>query len=157
MRHINLDLVRVTEAAAIAASAWVGSGNKEAADKAATDAMRERFNQMDFAGRIVIGEGIKDGSFGLFSGEFVGKYTGKNDEDIWDIAVDPIEGTRPTATSGPEALAVVAVAEKGGLFATPEFYMNKLAYGPQIASKIDLSLTDPLEKTVKKMFANVYN
>ncbi len=151
MKHINLDLVRVTEAAAIAASAWVGSGNKEAADKAATEAMRDRFNQMDFAGQIVIGEGKKDKSYGLFEGEFVGKYIGKNGAEMWDIAVDPIDGTRPTVTSGPEAMSVVGVGEKKGLFSTEEFYMNKLAYGPQIAQKIDLSLTDPLEKTIKKV------
>lgn len=151
MRHLNLDLVRVTEAAAIGACPWVGSGNKEAADKGATEAMRERFNQMDFAGRIVIGEGKKDKSFGLFEGEFVGKYAGKTGDDFFDIAVDPIEGTRPTVTSGPEAISVVAVADKNALFSTEEFYMHKLAYGPQIAEKIDLSLTDPLEKTIKKI------
>jgi fructose-1,6-bisphosphatase class II len=153
MRHINLDLVRVTEAAAIAASAWVGSGNKEAADKAATEAMRHRFNQMDFAGAIVIGEGKKDESFGLFEGEFVGKYTGRSESEIFDIAVDPIEGTRPTANSGPEALSVVAVGEKGGLFSTEDFYMDKLAYGPKIAAKIELNLKDPIEKTLQKVSA----
>ena len=126
MRHINLDLVRVTEAAAIASAAWIGSGNKEEADRAATLAMRDRFNQMDFAGRIVIGEGKKDKSFGLFEGEFVGKFAGKSDEEIFDIAVDPIDGTRPVATSAPEAMAVVAVGEKDGLFSTPDFYMNKI-------------------------------
>lgn len=153
MRHINLDLVRVTEAAAIASSVWVGSGNKEAADKAATDAMRDRFNQMDFAGQIVIGEGKKDKSYGLFEGEFVGKYAGRGGSEMFDIAVDPIDGTRPTVSSGPEATSVVAVAEKGGLFSTADFYMNKLAYGPQIADKIDLSLMDPIEKTLKKVAA----
>lgn len=150
MRHINLDLVRVTEAAAIAASPWIGSGNKEAADKAATDAMRDRFNQMDFAGQIMIGEGQKDKSFGLFQGEFVGKYAGRDDSEMFHIAVDPIEGTRPTVTSGPEALSVVAVGEKDGLFTTPHFYMNKLAYGPKIAAKMELTLTDPIEKTLQK-------
>lgn len=146
MKNINLEIVRVTEAAAIAASAWVGSGDKKAADKAATDAMRARLNSIDFKGHIVIGEGIKDESAGLFAGESVG--IGKSSK-IYDLAVDPIEGTRPTVNSGPEALSVLAVAEKDGLFATADFYMNKLAYGPQIASKTILSIADPLEKTVR--------
>lgn len=155
MKQINLDLVRVTEAAAIAAAKWVGSGNKEAADKAATEAMRERFNQMDFAGRILIGEGKKDESFGLFEGEEVGKFAGKKGELHLEIAVDPIEGTRPTATSGPEALSVVAMADPNSLFTTSEYYMNKIAYGPYIAQKTELHLTDPLEKTLHKISAAI--
>lgn len=148
MRHINMDVVRVTEAAAIAAAAWVGSGDKMAADKAATDAMRERLNKVDFHAKIIIGEGIKDGSFGLFAGEFVGK---SSDAKTYEIAVDPIEGTRPTVTSGPEALSVITVAEEGGLYETGEFYMNKLAYGPQIASKTKLSIKDPVSVTIDKV------
>lgn len=147
MKHINLDMVRVTEAAAISASAWVGSGDKKAADAAATDAMRKRLNTMDFKGRIVIGEGIKDESAGLFAGEVVGNLSDP-DARSYDLAVDPIEGTRPTAHSGPEALSVLAVAEKDALFATSEFYMNKLAYGPEIASKTKLLITDPLSRTI---------
>ncbi len=149
MRHINMDVVRVTEAAAIAASAWIGSGDKLAADKAATDAMRDRLNTVDFHAKIVIGEGIKDGSVGLFAGELVGKASrgGKT----YEIAVDPIEGTRPTATSGPEALSVIAVAEQGGLFETGEFYMNKLAYGAEIAAKTKLNITDPVSVTIRKV------
>lgn len=147
MKDINLDMVRVTEAAAIAASAWVGSGDKKAADKAATDAMRVRLNTIHFAGHIIIGEGIKDESAGLYAGEHVG--SGVEGAKVYDIAVDPIEGTRPTANSGPEALSVLAVAEKGALFSTPEFYMNKLAYGPQIARRTTLSIADPLKKTIE--------
>jgi fructose-1,6-bisphosphatase class II len=147
MKDINLELVRVTEAAAIAAAQWVGSGDKKAADRAATDAMRSRLNTVDFSGHIIIGEGIKDESAGLFAGEPVGKLAGKIGK-VYDLAVDPIEGTRPTANSGPEALSVLAVAEKDSLFSTTEFYMNKMAYGPQIAEKTKLLITDPLSKTV---------
>ena len=151
MRHINLDLVRVTEAAAIAASAWIGSGDKLAADKAATDAMRHRLNQMDFSGKIVIGEGKKDESDGLFEGEKVGRLEKNPDSKYYEIAVDPIDGTRPTITAGPEAMSVLAVAEENALFSTEEFYMNKLAYGHEIASKVKLSIADPLGVTVKKV------
>ncbi len=149
MKHINLDMVRVTEAAAIAAAEWVGSGDKKAADKSATDAMRERLTMIDFSARIVIGEGIKDESAGLFAGERVGKLS--EQEPRYDLAVDPIEGTRPVGISGPEALSVLAVANKGSLFATPEFYMNKLAYGPQISEKIKLSIEDPIKVTIRKV------
>ncbi|MBI3312653.1 MAG: fructose-bisphosphatase class II family protein [Candidatus Omnitrophica bacterium] len=149
MRDINLDLVRVTEAAAIAASAWVGSGDKESADKAATEAMRERFNQTDFSGRIVIGEGKKDNSYGLYAGEKVGKLAENKNLLPYELAVDPIDGTRPTVTSGPEAISVLAVAKEGALFSTEEFYMDKLAYGPEIASKTTLQLKDPISKNIK--------
>jgi len=149
VKAINLDMVRVTEAAAIAASAWTGSGNKKAADKAATEAMRDRLNTIDFCGNIVIGEGIKDESAGLFHDEKVGALKGTATGKVYDLAVDPIEGTRPAANSGPEALSVLAVAEKGSLFSTDAFYVNKLAYGAEIAKKTILSITDPLEKTVR--------
>jgi len=151
LRHINLDLVRVTEAAAIAGAAWVGRGDKESADKAATEAMRERLNQMDFAGKIMIGEGKKDNSYGLYYGEEVGKWAGDKKQKTYELAVDPIDGTRPTVTSGPEAISVIAVAEEGALFSTEEFYMDKLAYGPEIASKVQLNLLDPLDVTIKKV------
>jgi len=148
MKHIGLDLVRTTEAAAIAASYYVGSGDKETADKAATDAIRNRLNKMDFLGKIVIGEGKKDKSYGLFTGEYVGKYVGSKTDFIreYDIAIDPIEGTRPTVNSGPEALSVITMSEKDSMFSTEEFYMNKLAYGPKIVKKaVPLSLNDPIE------------
>ncbi len=147
MRNINMDLVRVTEVAAIAASKWVGSGDKIAADKEATEAMRERLNRLDFRARIVIGEGKKDDSYGLFAGEVVGKGPKKNSK-IYEIAVDPIEGTRPTVTSGPEALSV---REEKSLFETGEYYMNKLAYGPEIASKTKLNIKDPVEANLRKI------
>jgi len=150
MRHISLDLIRVTEAAAIATSKWIGSGDKESADKAATDAMRQRLNKMDFIGKIVIGEGEKDESFGLFNGELVGDASGDFGSYVfYEIAVDPIEGTTPTAKGGPGAISVIALAEQDSLYYTSDFYMNKLAYGPQIKSKTTLSLTDPITATIK--------
>ena len=151
MRHINLDLVRVTEAAAIAASAWIGSGDKISADRDATAAMRNRLNRMDFAGTIVIGEGVKDKAPGLFEGEKVGLLGEKEEFKRYELAVDPIDGTRPTVTAGPEAVSVLAVAEHKALFYTEEFYMHKLAYGPEIASKVQLSIDDPLEKIVQQV------
>lgn len=151
MKDINLDMVRVTEAAAIAASAWVGSGDKKGADKAATDAMRHRLNSIDFCGRVVIGEGIKDESAGLFAGESVGMSCDAQGSTLYDIAVDPIEGTRPTANSGPEALSVLAVAGKGCLYSTHEFYMNKMAYGPSIFRRTKLSITDPPPVTIERI------
>jgi fructose-1,6-bisphosphatase II len=144
MKEISLDMVRVTEAAAIAASGWIGSGDKKAADKAATEAMRERLGTIAFSGKIVIGEGIKDESAGLFAGERVGKGGAKD----YDIAVDPIEGTRPTVQSGPEALSVLAVAEKECLASIEEFYMNKLCYGPALKSA-KILISDPLEKNIR--------
>lgn len=167
MKHFNLDLVRVTEAGAVAASHWIGSGNKEAADKAASEAMRERLNRIDFAGCIAIGEGIKDRSYGLFAGEYVGKKAVEKgladrrlydpasdpmklaDKDLYDLAIDPIEGTTPTVTSGPEALSTIAVANSGCMYQTEHFYMNKLAYGEHIFNKIKLHIDDPIEKIVK--------
>lgn len=149
MLNVTLDSLRATEAAALAASQWVGTGDKLSADKAATEAMRDRLNRIDFAARIVIGEGKKDESFGLFSGETVGRRVRDPGVSLCDLAVDPIDGTRPTVTSGPEALSVLAVGEPNGLFATEAFYMNKLAYGPEIASRVTLRLTDPIEKTIE--------
>lgn len=136
MKHIGLDLVRVTEGAAIAASAWIGSGNKLLADRDATEAMRRRLNTMDFRGMIRIGEGKKDESYGLFKGEIVGNFPAEHEPGlsspykIYDIGVDPIDGTRPTVTSGPEATSVIAISEEGTMFDTEEHYMLKLAVGP---------------------------
>jgi len=96
---------------------------------------------------------IKDKSFGLFAGETLGKQIKDPGAQFFDISVDPIEGTRPTVNSGPEAMSVIAVAEAGCMFATGEFYMNKLAYGPRIAKKIQLDLDDPLEKTIRLVSA----
>jgi fructose-1,6-bisphosphatase class II len=143
-----LDLMRVTEATAIAASQWIGTGDKVAADKAATEAMRDRFNQVDAAGKIVIGEGKKDKSYGLFCGESVGRLAGMKEVRPYDLAVDPIDGTRAAVTSAPEAMSVLAVADQGSLFTTEAHYMLKIAYGARIAKKFTLSLADPIQKTV---------
>lgn len=111
---------------------------------------------MDFAGKIVIGEGEKDESYGLFTGERVGKNWVSLDDDViaegakvYEIAVDPIEGTTPTVTAGPEAIATIAVANEGAMFTTPYFYANKIAYGPRIAKKVTLRLDDPIERTIE--------
>jgi fructose-1,6-bisphosphatase II len=146
MKMLGLDIVRVTEEGAIAASKWIGSGDKLEADKAATEAMRYRLNKMPFNGEIIIGEGIKDGSYGLYRGEIVGNYT---NVDSLDIAIDPVEGTRPTVNSGPEAMSVIAVAEKGNMFSVEDFYMNKLAFGPMIAKVVQLDINQPIEKIIQ--------
>jgi len=146
MKLLGLDLVRSTEDAALAASAWIGSGDKLKADKAATEAMRNRLNKTEFAGQIVIGEGKKDESYGLYCGERVGNV---DCTKPLDIAVDPIEGTRPTVTSGPEAMSTIAMAESNCMFNTEEYYMNKLAYGVSIAKTVELNINDPIENTIK--------
>lgn len=152
MRSINLDLIRVTEAAAIAAAHWVGSGRKEDADKAATLAIKNRLDQMEFAGVVAIGEGEKDRSYGLFEGEQVGRTkasTGQLIHPMYDLAIDPIEGTTPTVTSGPEAISTLAVAGKDCMYRTKAYYMNKLAYGPHIKANCDLHLDYPLDEIVE--------
>jgi len=148
-----LELLRVTEAAAIAASEWIGTGDKLGADKAATEAMRDRFNRIELAGKIEIGEGKKDKSFGLFAGECVGALGGRTEVTHYGLAVDPIDGTRPTVTSGPEALSVLAIAEENTLFTTEEVYMNKIAYGPEVAARVELHLADPLPKIIERLSA----
>ncbi|MSR77210.1 MAG: fructose-bisphosphatase class II family protein [Candidatus Omnitrophica bacterium] len=145
------DFLRATEAAAIAASEWVGTGDKLNADKAATDAMRERLNRIEFAGKVVIGEGKKDESAGLFNNDWVGRFANQKMSDYYELAVDPIDGTRPTVTSGPEALSVLAAANAGCMFTTEEFYMHKLAYGPLIAHKVKLNIHDSIETIVEKV------
>jgi fructose-1,6-bisphosphatase II len=155
MNHPSMDLVRVTEAAAIAASAWIGTGEKVRADRAATEAMHDRLNRIDFAARIAIGEGKKDHSPGLFGGVVVGLRRddvllhGRDPE--YEICVDPIEGTRPTVTSGPEAISALGVADgEGMLFATDSFYALKLAYGPRIADQARLTIEAPLSEIVAR-------
>ena len=153
MKDINLDLIRVTEAAAIAASQWVGSGNKLEADKAATEALRNRLNNISFNGIIAIGEGEKDESYGLFEGERVGvgMISSGNcpSPDPYDIALDPIEGTTPTVTSGPEAISTLAMSHSGTMYKTKYFYADKIAYGPSIKSRVDLSLDNTIEENIK--------
>ena len=125
-RVLVLEMVRVTEAAAIAAAALIGRGDEKAADAAAVEAMRHAFNELEFDGTVVIGEGERDEAPMLFIGEKVGRGTGPR----IDIALDPLEGTSITAKAGPNALAVLAIAEEGCLLNAPDVYMDKLAIGP---------------------------
>ncbi|MET1036127.1 MAG: class II fructose-bisphosphatase [Arthrobacter sp.] len=136
-RNLALELVRVTEAAAIAASPWVGFGDKNAADGAAVDAMRSLLSTVSFNGIVVIGEGEKDEAPMLYNGERVGDGTGPE----VDVAVDPIDGTRLTALGINNALSVLAVAERGTMFdPSAVFYMEKLVTGPDAAELVDLRL-----------------
>ena len=125
-RVLVLEMVRVTEAAAIAASKLIGRGDEKAADAAAVEAMRAAFNELDFDGTVVIGEGERDEAPMLYIGEKVGRGTGPK----IDIALDPLEGTTICATGGPNSLAVLAIAEEGCLLNAPDVYMDKLAIGP---------------------------
>lgn len=127
-RVLVLEMVRVTEAAAIAASKMVGRGDEKAADHAAVEAMRAAFNELDFDGTVVIGEGERDEAPMLYIGEKVGCGIGTGPKI--DIALDPLEGTTITAKAGPNALAVLAIAEEGGLLNAPDVYMDKIAIGP---------------------------
>ena len=145
-RNLALELVRVTEAAALAAARWVGRGDKEAADQAAVDAMRLLLDTVPMDGTVVIGEGEKDEAPMLYNGERIGD--GSPPEV--DIAVDPLEGTRLTARGMPSALSVIALAEKGTMFDPgPCVYMEKIAGGPRIADC--LSLTDPLPDVIRRV------
>ena len=127
-RVLVLEMVRVTEAAAIAASKLVGRGDEKAADAAAVEAMRLAFNGLEFDGTVVIGEGERDEAPMLYIGEKVGSAIGTGPKI--DIALDPLEGTTITAKAGPNALAVLAIAEEGGLLNAPDVYMDKIAIGP---------------------------
>jgi fructose-1,6-bisphosphatase II len=137
-RNLALELVRVTEAAALAAGRWVGRGDKNAADQAAVDAMRAMLDSVSMDGVVVIGEGEKDEAPMLFNGESVGDGTGPQ----VDVAVDPLEGTRLTALGQPNAIAVMAVAERGTMFFPgAAVYMEKIAVGPQGIDVIDINAT----------------
>jgi fructose-1,6-bisphosphatase II len=143
-RNLALELVRVTEAAALAAARWVGRGDKIAADGAAVDAMRFVLDSVSMDGNVVIGEGEKDEAPMLFNGENIGD----GDPPVVDIAVDPLEGTRLCALGMPSALAVIALAERGSMFDPgPCVYMEKLAGGEEIGDLLDLDR--PLPETCK--------
>ncbi len=145
-RNLALELVRVTEAAALAAARWVGRGDKEQADQAAVDAMRLLLDTVPMDGVVVIGEGEKDEAPMLYNGERIGD--GSPPEV--DIAVDPLEGTRLTAQGQPAALAVIALSERGTMFDPgPCVYMEKIAGAPEIADC--LSLEDPLPDVVRRV------
>lgn len=135
-RNLALELVRVTEAAALAAARWMGRGDKRAADQAAVDAMRLILNTVDMQGVIVIGEGEKDQAPMLYNGEELGN----GNPPALDIAVDPIDGTTLTAMGAPGALSVVALSERGTMYAPGSLvYMNKIAVGPEARDVIDIN------------------
>jgi fructose-1,6-bisphosphatase II len=143
--NFSLTLSHATEVGAIGAARAAGFGNKNGADQAAVEAMRAHLNSMEFAGRIVIGEGERDEAPMLYIGEELGKGSGP----AIDIAVDPLENTNATATLGPSALSVLAASEKGGLFHAPDMYMEKLIVPPEAAGKVHLD--DPVKKTLKTL------
>ena len=135
-RNLSLEMARVTEAAALSAARWMGRGDKEAADQAAVDAMRLLLRTIEMHGVVVIGEGEKDHAPMLYTGEEVGCA----DQPHVDIAVDPIDGTRLLAFGMPNSIAVVAIAERGAMFASPKImYMEKLAVGADAAGVIDIT------------------
>jgi fructose-1,6-bisphosphatase II len=145
-RNLAMELVRVTEAAAMAAGRWVGRGDKNGGDGAAVDAMRQLIGSVSMRGVVVIGEGEKDEAPMLFNGEHVGNGEGPD----CDVAVDPIDGTTLMAKGMPNALAVLAVAERGAMYdPSAVFYMEKLAVGPDAADAIDI--TAPVEENIRRV------
>jgi len=136
-RNLAMELVRVTEAAAISAGRWMGKGNKELVDQSAVDAMRHSLDGVDMSGVVVIGEGEKDEAPMLYIGEQVGN---GNAPEV-DVAVDPVDGTRLLSLGLPGALAVVATAERGSMYSAPPgvFYMEKIAVGPAMRNVIDIN------------------
>jgi len=143
-RELALEIVRVTELAALASAPWMGRGTKDEADNAATTAMRTMFDSVSIRGTVVIGEGEMDNAPMLYIGEKVGNAQGPE----VDVAVDPLEGTEIVAKGLNNALSVIAVAPKGRLLHAPDMYMEKLSAGPELKGKI--SIEDPIEVTVKK-------
>jgi fructose-1,6-bisphosphatase II len=140
---LALDMVRVTEAAALASARYMGRGNKDEADRAATEAMRRTMDELEIAGTIVIGEGERDEAPMLYIGEQVGKRD-DNDRRHYqevDIAVDPLEGTNLVAYGQANAITVLAASEKGGLVNAPDTYLEKLCVGPVAAGTVDIRLT----------------
>ncbi len=153
-RNLALELARVSEAAALAASKLVGSGDKVEADQVAVDAMRSALNTLHIQGRVVIGEGERDEAPMLYIGEEVGDGKGPK----VDIALDPLEGTDITAAGGPNALAVIAMTDEGGFLNAPDVYMDKIAVGPSINPDIldlDAPIADVLKKVASEKGGNV--
>jgi len=147
-RNLAMELVRVTESAALAAARWVGRGDKNAADGAAVDSMRNLLDTVNMDGVVVIGEGEKDEAPMLYNGERVGN----GNAPVTDVAVDPIDGTTLTSLGRGNAMAVIAVAERGAMFNPGPFvYMEKIAVGPAARDVIDIrrSVTDNLEAIAK--------
>ena len=153
-RNRALEVVRVTEAAALAASNQDGRGDKVEADQVAVDAMRDALNSLSIQGKIVIGEGERDEAPMLYIGEEVGAGIGPE----IDIALDPLEGTDITAAGGPNALAVVAMTDKGGFLNAPDTYMDKIAVGPGVDPNVldlDAPIGDVLAKVAKEKGAKI--
>src|SRR5437763_15538254 len=136
-RNLGMELVRVTEAAALSAGRWMGRGDKEMVDQAAVDAMRRALDGVDMHGVVVIGEGEKDEAPMLYIGEVV---VNASAPDV-DVAVDPVDGTRLLSLGLPGALAVVATAERGSMYSAPPgvFYMEKIAVGPAARNVVDIN------------------
>jgi fructose-1,6-bisphosphatase II len=162
-RNLALELVRVTETGALAAARWQGRGDKEAADQAAVDGMRHILSYIDIDGTIVIGEGEKDEAPMLHNGERVGTGRGM----AVDVAVDPVDGTTLTSEGMPGAVAVIAVAERGSMYAPGSLvYMDKIAVGPEAAGTIDLeapvahnlqAVSKALDKDISELTAIILN
>src|SRR5690606_6499560 len=146
-RKLALEVARITEAAALSAAKWIGKGKKDDADDAATSAMRRVFDTVDLDGVVVIGEGEMDAAPMLYIGEQLGTGNGPK----VDIAVDPLEGTNIVASGAPNALTVLAIAERGTLLHAPDMYMHKIAVGPEAAGCIDInaSVADNLKAVAK--------
>ena len=152
-RNLAMEVVRVTEAAALAAARLMGRGDNVAADQAAVTAMRKALNYVQFKGRVVIGEGERDEAPMLYIGEEVGAA----DTPRVDIAVDPLEGTSIVASGGNNALAVIAIADEGGFLHAPDTYMQKIAVGPKARGTIDITATptENLRRIAKALKAYV--
>ena len=165
---LGLEIIEVVEQAAIASAKWMGKGEKNIADQVAVEAMRERMNKIHMRGRIVIGEGERDDAPMLYIGEEVGICTQPDAQNVCnpdelieiDIAVDPCEGTNLVAYGQPGSMAVLAISEKGGLFAAPDFYMKKLAAPPAAKGKVDINksatenlkiLAECLERSIEEL------
>ncbi len=151
-RNLALELVRVTEGAAIASAKWVGKGRKKLADDAAVEAMRARFNNIDLDGTVVIGEGERDEAPMLYIGEKIGTTKGPQ----IDIAVDPLEGTNICAYGGFNALSVLAAGPKGSLLHAPDTYMDKIAVGPGVTGfDLDYSVEENIKAVAKSLKKDV--
>ena len=167
-KTLGLEIIEVVEQAAIASAKWMGKGEKDTADEVAVEAMRERMNQIYMKGRIVIGEGERDDAPMLYIGEEVGictredakQYCNPDELVEIDIAVDPCEGTNLVAYGQNGSMAVLAIAEKGGLFAAPDFYMKKLAAPPAARGHVDINksatenlriISDCLNRSVEEL------
>ncbi|WP_010287092.1 class II fructose-bisphosphatase [Kurthia massiliensis] len=153
-RSLSMEVVRVTEAAAIASARWMGRGLKMEADDAATTAMRQVFDSIPMDATVVIGEGEMDEAPMLYIGEKLG--SDKNGPQV-DIAVDPLEGTNIVAAGSGNALTVLAIADRGNLLHAPDMYMEKIAVGPEAAGKVDIdaSVTENLQAVAKAKNKNV--